>query len=106
MRKSSPKVHQIYSELRRAVGDEIPAGELLRLALKLVKTANPLGKSEASSIKVFWPDFDEMALDEAFMDGGWKVMSQERHDKYGDDYNDSFDWRSTTRHFSVFGVLA
>jgi hypothetical protein len=77
LQATATKVHQVFAELRRAVGKEIPAGELLRLAARLVNASRPRhynGPSEDSR-----QTSDALPLDKAFADGGWHIMADERH---------------------------
>jgi hypothetical protein len=72
----SIKVRQVFVELRRALGAELPAGALLRLAAALVDAAHPLaGRDEHQ--RSDRPAFDQVPLDRAFSDGGWRVMHRE-----------------------------
>jgi len=71
----SIKVRQVFAELRRALGTEVPAGELLRLAAALVDAAHP--KESHSERCTDRPALDQVPLDRAFSDGGWRVMHRE-----------------------------
>ncbi len=78
MLNRTSKLHQVYAELRRALGHKVPAGDLLRLASKLVDASAPQLKTE-SDLTVKWrPAFDQVPLDRAFADGGWRIMARER----------------------------
>lgn len=72
---SAAKIRAIYAELRSAIGDVAPAGELLRLAHAILDS--------------FAPDLDELgafgrarggrslfvlSVDEAMEDGGWQIL--------------------------------
>jgi hypothetical protein len=73
----SIKVRQVFAELRRALGSDIPAGELLRLAAALVDATTPReGRDEHRSVGPR-SAFDQLPLDEAFEDGGWRIMDLE-----------------------------
>ena len=75
MAERSIKVREVFVELRRALGTEVPAGELLRLAAALVDAAHPNEiHSEHRSDR---PASDQVPLDRAFSDGGWRVMHRE-----------------------------
>jgi hypothetical protein len=76
MTSRSVKVRRVYAELRRALKAEIPAGELLLLAAALVDTAYP-AKGRDEHRRGERPDFDQVPLDRAFSDGGWRVMHRE-----------------------------
>ena len=75
----SIKVRQVFVELRSALEVTIPAGELLRLAAALVDAAHPLkgreGRDEQQHTNR--SAFDQVPLDRAFSDGGWRVMHRE-----------------------------
>jgi hypothetical protein len=70
------KVHQVFAELRRALGNEIPAIELLQFAARLVDdTRKATGGGEKN---IAATSFDELPLDEVFADGGWRMMARNR----------------------------
>src|SRR5262245_43644562 len=73
----SIKVRQVFAELRRALGAEIPAGEVLRLAAALVDVAHPIEVPDEPGRPSNRPASDRMPLDRAFSDGGWRVMHRE-----------------------------
>ena len=86
MQARAIKVHQVFAELRRALGKEIPAGELLRLATRLVNASRARhynGLSEDSRQTT-----DALPLDKAFADGGWHIMADERHWTLETDWDD------------------
>jgi hypothetical protein len=83
MRGRSFKVRQVFAELRHALGNEIPAIDLLQLAAKLVDAARaPSVRDDEEVIRVR-PSVDELPLDKAFADGGWRIMA--RHRAYNPD---------------------
>jgi hypothetical protein len=73
------KVRQVFAELRRAFGIEIPAGKLLRLAAQLVDATQPRDDQAKDRITVLRPGSDQLPLDKAFADGGWRMMAREHH---------------------------
>ncbi len=77
MRATAVKVHQVFAELRRALGKEIPAGELLRLATRLVNASRVLHYNGLSGDSR--QTTEALPLDKAFADGGWHIMADERH---------------------------
>src|SRR5262245_49312292 len=77
MARRSIKVRQVFAELRRAMGAEIPAGKLLRLAASLVDAARPVECRDYEHRHDDRPIFDQIPLDCAFSDGGWRVMHRE-----------------------------
>ena len=89
MRGRAFKIRQVFAELRHALGNEIPTIELLQLAdqargrntsalrLAMTKRSSPLRSS-----------IDQLPLDEAFADGGWRIMARDRAynlDQFEDD---------------------
>ena len=78
MASRSIKVRQVFAELRHALGAEIPAGELLRLAAALVDASYPRESKDQHLNVVDRPAFDQVPLDKAFADGGWHLMETER----------------------------
>jgi hypothetical protein len=77
MRGRSIKVRQIFAELRRALGTGTPAGELLRLAAALVDATDPIQTGDSNPSVSLQPAYDQMPLDKAFADGGWRIMERE-----------------------------
>lgn len=77
MRGRSIKVRQIFAELRHALGTDIPAGELLRLAAALVDATGPIETGDTNPSVGLRPAYDQMPLDTAFADGGWRIMERE-----------------------------
>jgi hypothetical protein len=74
----SIKVRQVFAELRRALGPEIPAVEVLRLAAALVDVAHPVEiHDEELGHSNHRPASDRVPLDHAFSDGGWRLMHRE-----------------------------
>jgi hypothetical protein len=70
----SMKVRRVFAELRRALGAEIPAGELLGLAAALVDAAAPIECPDEHRSVPDRPALDHVPLDHAFSDGGWRIM--------------------------------
>lgn len=77
MASRSIKVRQVFAELRHALGAEIPAGELLRLAAALVDATYPREPKDEHRNVADRPAFDQVPLDRAFADGGWHIMETE-----------------------------
>jgi len=77
MRGHAFKIRQVFAELRHAVGNEIPAIELLQLAAKLVEATRPPSLRDEKIVRLR-PSIDELPLDEAFADGGWRIMARDR----------------------------
>lgn len=78
MANRSLKVRQIFAELRSAIGDEIPAGELLRLAAALVNTSSAPDTDEGYGESHDRYICDQLPLDEVLFDGGWRLVATER----------------------------
>jgi hypothetical protein len=89
------KVRQVYAELRRSVGATLPAIELLRLAAALVEASHAVVLDDKVSVYQPEPANDQLPLDKAFADGGWRTMERERS-WVGSCYWDD-DPRSATR---------
>ena len=74
----SEKIRRIYGEFRSALEDKAASKEVLKSAALLVDiykerekyTDHPIGKPRRT--------FEEMPLDKAFADCGWRVMHRER----------------------------
>ena len=88
MRGRASKIRQVFAELRYALGDEVPAIELLQLAARLVDATRATTISDDDKVVRFRPSSDQLPLDEAFADGGWRVMARDRAyspDQFEDD---------------------
>jgi len=73
------KIRQVFTELRSALGGELSAIELLQLSCKLVDATRVVAVAqEEIVVAVHWGD--QLPLDEAFADGGWRIMA--RHSAY------------------------
>lgn len=78
------KVRRVFAELRQALGSGVPAGDLLRLAAKLVDATLPPEERDNDKVVGSRPTFDELPLDKAFADGGWRIMARERRSNVGE----------------------
>jgi hypothetical protein len=89
------KVRQVFFELRNALGTSVPAGELLKLAAALVDATSPeQGNVDDGTSPTVARDL--LPLDQAFADGGWRVMEREPR-WIAEIYPDDDPKRSVTR---------
>lgn len=82
------KVRRVYAELRKAHAGDISAHELLRVSAKLVDLSEGRGRQPRARQGTQRPMFEELPLDRAFSDGGWRVMEHESRrmaQLYGDE---------------------
>ncbi len=92
------KVRRVFAELRQALGGDVPAGELLQLAAKLVNATHPQDERDYGDLASPRQTFDELPLDMAFADGGWRIMARERSCNVGQfDEDPSMRERSRTK---------
>jgi len=77
MATRSLKVRAVFAELRLALGKDIPAGELLQLAAALVDASYPRKDNDGKPDVRARPATDQVPLDKAFADGGWRIMDAE-----------------------------
>jgi hypothetical protein len=78
MRWRTFKIRQVFAELRYALGNDMPTIELLQLATKLVDTTRVPSASDDDNIVAVHKSHDQLPLDEAFADGGWRIMARDR----------------------------
>ena len=78
MRGRAYKIRQVFAELRHALSGEIPAIELLRLAAKLVDATPEPSVRDDEGLVSARSSIDELPLDKAFADGGWRIMARDR----------------------------
>jgi len=71
------KIRKIYAELRRALGDDIPAHELINTAAALLELYTEDDTGPHLRLVGGRVAFDQLPLDEALSDGGWRVMGRE-----------------------------
>jgi len=80
------KVRMVYQELRAVLGDELPAKEALQSAALLVELFDKDDADFGASIQEQRATFDELPVDVALADGGWRVLSREKsilHAEFG-----------------------
>jgi hypothetical protein len=77
MRGRTLKIRQVFVELRYALGTEIPAIELLQLATRLVDATRTPVIGDDDKIVELRASNDQLPLDEAFADGGWRIMARD-----------------------------
>ena len=88
MRGRAFKIRQVFSELRYALGNEMPSLELLQLAIKLVDATRAPSIGDDDKIVALRPSHDQLPLDQAFADGGWRIMARDRsysHEQFDED---------------------
>ena len=96
MRQRALKIRQVFAELRHALGAEIPAIELLQLAAKLVDATRAPSVRDDEKIVSMRPSIDELPLDKAFADGGWRIMARDRAYN-SDQFEDDSCWGSSAK---------
>jgi hypothetical protein len=101
MRGRTFKIRQVFAELRYALGNEIPATELLGLAAKLIDATREPSVRDNDGLVSARSSIDELPLDKAFADGGWRIMARDRvsdSDHFEDDLCLGARARSTLDH--------
>jgi hypothetical protein len=78
MRGRAFKIRQVFAELRYALGNEMPPIELLQLATKLVDATCAPSIGDEDKIVALRPSHDQLPLDQAFADGGWRILARDR----------------------------
>lgn len=79
MMRESTKIVAIYQELRRAVGANINASEVLCCAASLVELFSIDEDAPSFNTYEARQPFDMAAVDMAMADGGWRTLSREWH---------------------------
>ena len=88
------KIRRVYAELRKTRRD-IPAHALLRVSAWLVDFFEGRGGQPVARQGTPRPTFEELPLDKAFDDGGWRVMERESRrmaQLYDDETVGCFRW--------------
>lgn len=95
--RNSAKLVHVYAELRGAIGDAMPAGEILAMAERLLDLAtrreiiDRCGRIDDTS-------FGCVPIDSAMRDGGWALLcDQWSAELFGDDALD-LSWQPASRH--------
>lgn len=68
----------IYAELRRGLGPDVPANDLLKLAHVILRSYTDDGKQDDYPSTTSARAFVSLPVDEAMRDGGWRVLEFER----------------------------
>jgi hypothetical protein len=71
------KIRRVYKELRDTLGSEISSYEALKSSALLVELFDDRDDTSFVRLAEARPTFDELPLDLAFADGGWRVMKRE-----------------------------
>src|SRR5689334_18544755 len=71
------QIRAVFRELRHALGEQLAAAETLACAASLVELFEEEEDVPAFSLREGGVPFEMQALDVAFADGGWKVLSRE-----------------------------
>lgn len=85
------QVRGVYAELRAALGDEFPAGEVLDFAMRLVELATHKSVIDCTLA----PErSDRWSVDEAMLFCGWRLVEEARRAGYygDDDTEEASDW--------------
>ena len=80
------KIRLVYRELRTVLGDELSAKEALRSAALLVELFDKDDADFGASTQEQRATFDELPVDVALSDGGWRILSREKsilHAEFG-----------------------
>lgn len=73
------QIRLIYAQLRRMMGDEVPAGDLIRIAHLFLRAYSdaPLDELKEFGVAGESRALHTLAVDEAMSDGGWQVLAFE-----------------------------
>jgi hypothetical protein len=72
------RIKQLYHEIRDTMGSEISSKEALQLAAHLVDVADGRDVIPGELFREQRATFDELPVDEAIADGGWRILNRER----------------------------
>jgi hypothetical protein len=76
--RKSEKLRSIFIEVRRALGREAPASEVLRISNAILESyAEYRTELTATEEERQYRGFFALAVDEAIRDGGWKLLSRD-----------------------------
>jgi len=90
----SKKIRVIFFELRRELGNQISARELLKAARSLVDLqGDNWTRTPTFELRAERTNLDQLELDFAMADGGWGVYQRERELVSIAGIDDRFEWR-------------
>jgi hypothetical protein len=72
------RIKQLYHEIRESLGSEISSKEALQLAAHLVDVADGRDVIPFDTFRDQRATFEELPVDEAIADGGWRVLNREK----------------------------
>ena len=72
------RIKQLYREIRETLSSEICSKEALQLAAHLVDVADGRDVLLGGLFREQRATFDELPVDEAMADGGWRLFNRER----------------------------
>lgn len=72
------RIKQLYREIRESLGSEISSKDALQLAAHLVDVADGRDVIPVDDLRDQRATFEELPVDEAFADGGWRVFNREK----------------------------
>ena len=87
---NAAKVRQVYHELRKTVGEDTTANEVLQHAHSLVKLFSDEVIAPECSLRSGGVAIENQSLDTAFADGGWRIFQYEM--KHNGSYYSGEDW--------------
>lgn len=92
------KLRRIYRALRTEFGNELSSHELLRLAHSMLRVGRGDDITNVVELRLPSRRFDELGLDEALADGGWRILNRERElmrEAFDDDESHRISARGT-----------
>lgn len=95
------RVLAVYRELRQSVGFGVPSSEVLSCAASLVELFSADADEPRFDTRLGGLPFEHQAVDVAFADGGWRVLSLEWADMCGDDTEGG--WNHAQPYKEAFG---
>ena len=81
----------VYRELRQSIGHKVSASEVLSCAASLVELFTTDADEPHFETRVGSLPFEYQAVDVAFADGGWRVLSLEWADMSADDADSNWE---------------
>ena len=71
------RIRTLYNEIRETLGSEISSKEALQLAAHLVDIVDDRDALTGADVRKQRATFEELPIDQAIADGGWKVLNRE-----------------------------
>ena len=97
------KVRAIFNEIQPSLKDDFTSEEILKFAADFLKTTEYEDPGARIRLVSSRTGFDELDVDQAIADGGWKVMAREKQ-MMSDLYSEEHSFETYEINFNEVGL--